>query len=190
VAKSPDDKKLLRAIRKDCDTGMSMLVETYGGLVAYIIRQKISSVCSEYDVEECVAETFVDFYAQLEQIDLSRGSIKGYISLIARRRAIDRFNSVTRQIENVILLDEAVCAVAADDSPTPEMAAEQRETRGLLLQAVEKLGEPDSEILFRRYYLEQSLSEISEALGIKRPAVSKRIERALGKLKISMEGYI
>lgn len=184
------DEKILRLIKKDVNSGMNLLVEAYGSLAAYIIRQKISSVCSEADIEECVAETFVDFYTQLEQIDLRKGTLKGYISLIARRRAIDRFHAAVKELNAVTELDETIYSTVPDDDLSPEMTVMQKETDSLLLKEVQKLGKPDSEILFRRYYLEQSLNEIADALGLKRPAVSKRIERALGKLKISMEAYI
>lgn len=184
------DLKILRLLKKDTNTGMDLMVETYGNLAAYIIRRKISSVCGECDVEECTAQTFIDLYAQLDRIDLSKGSLKGYISLIARRRAADRFNSAVRDQRRMTELDEVYFGDLPDSALTPEAAAMQKETGNILLNEVNKLGKPDSEILFRRYYLEQSLNEIAEAIGMNRPAVSKRIERALGKLKVTMEGLI
>ncbi len=184
------DEKIMRLLKKDSNAGMDLLVETYGALAAYIIRRKISAVCSEYDVEECVAETFVDLYTQRECIDLRKGTLKGYVSMIARRRAIDRFNRALRQTGSSAELDETELYAIPDRITGVEQTVEQKETGAALLEEVNRLGEPDSEILFRRYYLEQSLNEIAAAIGMKRPAVSKRIERALEKLRISMEGYI
>ncbi len=189
MATALNDEKILRLIKKDTQAGMDLLIETYASLAACIIRRKISSLCRESDVEECVAETFTDFYTQLDRVDLRKGSLKGYISLIARRRAIDRFNKTAKEKGMVSELDEAVCGTA-DESPTPEEQTIAEETRDYLLYQVKNLGIPDSEILFRRYYLEQSLNEIAEALGMKRPTVSKRIERALERLKTVMEGYV
>lgn len=190
MVRNLDDERLVRQIKRDSSKGMDMLVEAYGSLAACIIRRKISSVCNEADVEECVAETFFDLYTQLDRIDLKKGTLKGYISLIARRRAIDRFNRAAKEKSSETELDEFYSSAIADEASTPEERAEEAETRSLLLDEVRGLGRPDSEILFRRYYLEQSLNEIAEALGMKRPTVSKRIERALERLRLSMEGYI
>ncbi len=190
MAFGPNDEQILRLIKRDSNAGMDMLVEMYGALAAHIIRRRISSVCSEYDVEECVAETFVDLYTQLDRIDLRKGSLKGYISVIARRRAADRFEQAVKENGSRSQIDESYFGTIPDDSPSPETTAARNETSEQLMREVNRLGEPDSEILYRRYYLEQSLGEIAEALGMKRPTVSKRIERALGKLKVSMEGYI
>lgn len=190
VVSNIKDEKLLRLLKRNSRAGMNQLIESYGALAACIVRSRISSVCNEYDVEECVAEVFAELYEQRGRIDLSRGSLKGYISLIARRRAIDKFNAAVKNINRTAELDESCNDIVYDEDSTPEGAAMQREMRRVLLQEVERLGIPDSEILFRRYFLEQPLNEIAEALGMNRPAVSKRIERALAKLRIIMEEYI
>lgn len=184
------DEFILRLMKKDSQAGMDILIETYGNLVAFIIRRKISSVCSESDVEECAADTFVDLYNGLDRIDLKKGSLKSYISVIARRRAADRFNAAVRELDRMTDADEQSFDIIPDDAPGPEETVMTEETGAHLLDEVKKLGDPDSEILFRRYYLEQPLEEIAEALGMKRPAVSKRISRALDKLRLSLEGVI
>ncbi len=183
------DEYILRLLKRDSQAGMELLIEEYGSLVVYIIRQRISSVCSEYDVEECAADTFTDLYESLDSIDLKKGSLKGYLSLIARRRAIDRFNAAVKETDRTTAEESRFDSVP-DTSPDPETAALSAEMGTQLLEEVKKLGEPDNEILFRRFYLEQSLNEIADALSMKRPAVSKRIARALDRLRVSMEGYI
>lgn len=184
------DEKMLRMLKKSPSAGIDLLIETYGSLVGYIVRHKISSVCSEEDVEECVADVFVDFYKQLDRVDLKKGSLKTYISTIARRRAVDYFQSAVVDKSRVTVLDEVVSSSIPDSAPGPESSIVMSEENSFLLKEVQKLGEPDSEILFRRYYLDQSLNEIADAIGMKRPAVSKRISRALEKLKFRMEGYV
>lgn len=184
-----EDEKIIRMLKKNPSAGMDCLIETYGSLADYIIRHKIASVCSEEDVEECVADVFVDFYKQLDKVNLAKGSIKTYISTIARRRAVDYFHAVVKNAKHLQELDEVICNTIPDNAPGPESYVMMKESDSFLLKEVEKLGDPDSEILFRRYYLDQSLNEIAEAIGMKRSAVSKRISRALEKLRFRMEEY-
>lgn len=184
------DEKIMRLLKKEPSAGMDLLIETYGSLAGYIIRHKLSSICSQEDMEECVADVFVDFYKQLDRVDLKKGSIKTYISTIARRRAVDYFHASMKDVTHLTQLDEAVSNSIPDNAPTPESFAVMNEENSFLLKEVQQLGEPDSEILFRRYYLDQSLNEIADAIGMKRPTVSKRISRALEKLKFRMEGYV
>ena len=37
-----NDERILRLIKRDSNAGMNLLIETYGGLVACIVRRKIS----------------------------------------------------------------------------------------------------------------------------------------------------
>ena len=184
------DEKIMRLLKKDPSKGMDLLIETYGSLAYYIVRHKIFPVCQEEDVEECVADVFVDFYKQSDKVDLKKGSIKSYISTIARRRAVDFFQAAVKDAQYITALDEEICHAIPSEVPGPESAVLMKENDSFLLNQVEQLGKPDSEILFRRFYLDQSLNEIAEAVGMKRTAVSKRISRALDKLRVRMEGYV
>ena len=58
-----------------------------------------------------------------------------------------------------------------------------KETRAQLIETIKKLGEPDSEIFIRKYYLGESTKEISKVLKIKGNTIDKRVSRGLGKLK-------
>lgn len=188
--RSFEDEKILRVMKKDPSAGMEMLIDTYSGLISYIIRGRVSGNCSEEDIEECVSDVFVEFYKQVDRIDLEKGSIKAYLATIARRRAIDRFKVAITEQSHRTELDESDYNAIPDCAPGPEKIAMSGEQSAFIRKAIAKLGEPDTEIIFRRYFLEQPVNEIAEAVGMKRPAVSKRIERALERLKVVMEGYV
>ena len=126
VVSNIEDEKLLRLLKRSSKSGMNQLIEKYGALAACIVRSRISSVCNEYDVEECVAEVFAELYEQRSRIDLNRGSLKAYISLIARRRAIDKFNAAVKNVNRTAQLDESCNDIVSDEESTPEAAAMQR----------------------------------------------------------------
>ena len=148
------DERILKTMKKDSSAGMEMLIDTYSGLVSYIIRSK------------------------------------AYLVTIARRRAIDRFKGALKEESHRRELDESDYYAIPDSTPGPEKTAMTKEQGAFLRKAISGLGEPDTEIIFRRYFLEQPIAEIADAVGMKRPAVSKRIERALERLKVVMEGYV
>ncbi|WP_242831743.1 sigma-70 family RNA polymerase sigma factor [Ruminiclostridium papyrosolvens] len=57
------------------------------------------------------------------------------------------------------------------------------ETKDMLIRAIKALGEPDSEIFIRKYYLGQNSKEISGLMGIKQNTIDKRLSRGLSKLR-------
>jgi RNA polymerase sigma-70 factor (ECF subfamily) len=64
-----------------------------------------------------------------------------------------------------------------------ESELEERELVREVLDAVEALGEPDTSIIIRKYYLGESSTEIAKALDLTVSNVDTRAHRALNKLR-------
>lgn len=82
-------------------------------------------------------------------------------------------NICTRRMRNVILV--------SDLGIVDDMI--QEETRRVLIAAVNALGEPDREILVRRYYYEQKPKEIALALNLSVKQVNNRLYQTKQKLR-------
>ncbi len=69
---------------------------------------------------------------------------------------------------------------------------ERQETVGQLRMELEKLAEPDREILTLRYALEYNASEIAEILEINPTAVHMRLSRARQRLaeRLNAQGVV
>lgn len=125
------------------------------------------------------------FFRQRETIDLHKGSIKSYLAVIAKRKAIDKYRSVKNK--QTISLQEMGDAARADTNEL-ETAIYNRKTRDLLIQAIITLGEPDSEIFIRKYYFGESTKIIVKKLRLKENTVDKKVSRGLVKLKQALGG--
>ena len=183
LSQKDKDKKLLELIKKHPNRGMKLLMNEYGGLVFYVVQKRL--VNNMNDIEECVSDVFIDFYSNINSVDLNKGSIKAFLVTIATRRAIDTYrrNSVHREVYSLDEEHSFIEYMLPDANNNPEELAIQKNDEDRLLQAVESLGEPDSQILYRRYFMQQSVKEIAETLGMKSNSVSKRITRALSTLE-------
>ena len=75
-----EDAKLLRLIRKDPSAGMEQLMDQYAGLIYAVVRGRLAgSYCLSTDIEDCVADVFCEFYAELDRYDPTLSSIKSYL---------------------------------------------------------------------------------------------------------------
>lgn len=61
--------------------------------------------------------------------------------------------------------------------------ADDEELRRRVIKAVKDLGDPDSKIIFRKFYYGESSKEIAKALGLTVSNVDTRTHRALNKLR-------
>lgn len=174
------DKKLLQQLKRDKDKGLGLLIDTYSGYVYKIVASVILSAGTREDAEECASDVFLTFYNRIDEIDLAKGTVKGYIGVIAKRKAIDAYRKLEKQARS--LSD-------SDEEPSVEEKSLSYEDKQLLYKAVKDLGEPDTEIVTRRYFLGESSKEIAEALGdISEKAVQKRLERSIKKLRTVLGG--
>ena len=96
-----NDNELLDLIYEDSVSGVTELVDTYAGLVYKIVCEVLSDAAPEKYIDECIADSFVAFYDNADDVDLSRGSIKAYLAVIAKRRATNLYYTLTSDDEAV-----------------------------------------------------------------------------------------
>ena len=88
------DNEILDKIYDDTVGGLSVLVEAYSSQVYKIVCDILSDVASEKEIEECVCDAFVSFYNTIDDVDLSRGGIIGYLGVVARRFALNLYYTI------------------------------------------------------------------------------------------------
>lgn len=183
------DKELMELIARKPERGLELLIKRYSGLVFSVVRGRLAGLCPAEDIEECVSDTFISFYRSMAGFDPEKGSIKGYLCTIAKRRAAELYARKKREAPTVSIDDEAAAELTADEFSIDEAVIEG-EARHRIFEAVNALPEPDREILIRKYYLREPSKSIAERLGMSASAVDTRACRALKKLKSELGGLI
>ena len=179
------DNALIKLIKHNTEKGMSALMEQYTGLVYTVVKNKISTVCGAEDIEETVSDVFVAFYNQIDNVDLEKGSLSAYLISIAKRKAVDKFRMVSKSFE-ISTDDDGFIEIS--DSFNLENETEKNELYCNLINEINSLGEPDSTIIFCRYYLGFKSKEIAQLISLSDDNVRKRLQRALKKLEMKLKG--
>ena len=177
-------EEILVLLKTAPEKGMLNLTEQYTALVWKVVWGKLSGICREEDIEETVSDVFLDFYKKHNTVDLSKGSLATFLITLAQRRATDEFRRVMR-LKNI---EKAMNEKSEIISFQTENTVLKNEERDFLLSSVLSLGEPDSTIIFRKFYYGETYSEIGNRLGLSENAVNKRYLRAIDKLSDMMKG--
>lgn len=180
------DEERLKLISDDYENGYRLLIRQYSDLVYTIVYSKLASLCSKEDMEECAADVFIQFHKSISTFDASRGSLKAFLSIVAKRTAINRFHELTKSSKDLVSIDGEEGLPA--DLISEDDLNEDRET---LIDAIRKLEDPDRTIIVKKYFGGKTAKQISKDIGMKEFEVHKRISRALIKLKKILEevGY-
>jgi RNA polymerase sigma-70 factor (ECF subfamily) len=177
----------LRALMEESpEAGQRALFEEYCSYVYAIAAARLKGSGTAEDVEECVADAFLDIFTALEKSPSGDGDLTAFIGTIARRRAIDTYRRLKLRNSRTVPLSETDAAETADVISVDD-EADLAETRRIVLGQIEKLGKKDRLMLIHYYYYGRTLAQIAGTLGISESAAQKRIQRARKKLRALLE---
>lgn len=171
------DTELLELLKNDPQTGLAAVVRAYSKYVLKIAYNRLGGVCTREDIEEAVSDIFLLFYKSAQKQGFELRSVKAYISVIAARHCVNVYESMIKKQPAISFED--ISETIADTPSDPNALA--------LAEAIKALGEPDSEIFMRKYFLGQKTADIAEQLHMKANTVDKRISRGLVRLRKMLE---
>ncbi|MCQ2490807.1 MAG: sigma-70 family RNA polymerase sigma factor [Ruminococcus sp.] len=158
------------------------LFDEYYRYVYSVVYSRLRAVASKEDIEECISDVFADVYAYCSREGARDGDLKGIISTVSNRRAVNMFHSLSVGHGKTVSYDEACITDISDDNRL-ESDYDKEEMRSIFLKCIGELGEPDSTIIIQKYYFQRSSKETGELLKMSSSAVRVRSGRALKKLK-------
>jgi RNA polymerase sigma factor (sigma-70 family) len=175
-----DAERVERARRGDVDA-YEELVRRYQAIAhrtAYLITG------DEAAAEDAAQSAFIKAYYALARF--RRGSpFRPWLLRIVANEARNQRRSAGRR--SGLELRLAGDRPRADAAPSPEAAVLAEEPRRRLLQAVQRLGPRDREVISLRYLLELSERETAAVLGCPPGTVKSRTARALRRLRPLLE---
>lgn len=184
------DSELVKILRKDPNRGLTLLMEQYTGLVCAVIRGKFAGfTCfSAEDTEECISDVFCEFYNNSDKFDPEKGSVKTLLCAIAKNKAVDAIRK-RASLSEQISIDDEENGLALSDEFLLEEEIITEELKKTLIAEINSLGEPDREIIVRKFYFAESSRSIASRLGLTVSNVDTRAHRALKRLKEKLGGY-
>ena len=158
------------------------LFDTYCNYVYAIVYNKIGRIASHEDIEECVSDIFSDIFFSYDTGSGYEGDMQGYVNTVASRKAINTYHRIYARISHYTEHDEETFGKISSDTDV-EKDSDRSELQKIIMDMINKLGEPDSTIVIHKYYYEKNSGDIAKLLNMNAPAVRMRCKRAMNKLK-------
>lgn len=172
------DALLVERIRAGDDQALAVLYDQYSGLV-YGLARRVAR--DEQLAREVTQEVFTYLWEMPHRVDLSRGSLRTYLALLAHRRAVDevRRHEARYRAEAASALPEP-----ADGPETQVVESEARTWRSKHLAALlDMLPAEQRAAIQLAYYDGLTYVQVANALGIPEGTAKGRLRAALARLR-------
>jgi RNA polymerase sigma-70 factor (ECF subfamily) len=174
-----DEAALVRLARLGDEAAWELLVSTHQQAVyrlAYLILGEAA------EAEDAAQEAFVRAYRALDRFEAERPLRPWLLKITAnaarnRRRATGRYLAALRRV---------FVAAPPARAGTPEAGQEALDAQQLW-QATRRLPPADQEVIYLRFFLDLTVAETAQALGVATGTVKSRLHRALERLRQVVE---
>lgn len=170
-----DDRSLVQGLKKQEISAIEETIDKYTRLVCAVICNVTCGNLTKQDVEEAVQDTFFSLWEHAGSVEEDK--LKAYLCQIAKNKARDALRKSGRNktvsIEDMVT-DDGIYVSDDIGQKTLSMAIDE---------ALSEIGEPDKEIIIRKYYYYQSSTTIGNLLGLNAQTVRTKLARAKAKLQ-------
>ena len=166
-----DEAKLLQKLKNRDQRYLEYAIELYAPYLNVVLYNYVGSKLPHQDAEEIISDVFVTLWKNADFIDLSKGTIRSYISKCAKNLALKR---ITKHHESTSIDDVEIASY------------DENNTTDYIWNCVMELGEPDNEIFVRYYKYGEKLKNIARAVGIPLSTVKTKLLRGKKKLRLKL----
>ena len=176
-----DETRIRKGLKNREERSILCAIEQYSRLLGVVASRHLSKTAgfNEHDIEECVADVFLELWQNFEKYDPEKGSLKTYLCVLTHRKAIDRYRSKTQV--KIISLEE----VQQNEEPGYEDDFDIGDYNELY-SAIMRLPEPTREILIRRFFFDEKPSTIAKKMNLPQKEIDNRLYRAKQSLAYSL----
>ncbi len=166
-------KRLRAATRRRCVSCTALHGRTTFGFLLRLLADRAAA-------EDVQQQVFLEAWQHGDRYDPARGNLLAWLLTIARSRAIDHIRR--RVPEPRDPASTVALADGAEGNKIDELLEHWR-----LVGVLDQLPPEEADLLRRRFYLEQSQSEIAEKTGLPLGTVKTRMTRALNRMRDLLE---
>ena len=178
------DAQLYLALKAGQTAALGILYDRHAGLV-YGIALKVLE--NPQEAEDLTQDIFLNF-VKIGSYEPSRGSLRTYLAILTRSRAVDRVRSRSNTRELLQKWGHSREEETATDSLLEKVSRSEQSQE--VKAALAQLSDEQQQILRMAYYDGLSQSEIANQLEIPLGTVKARARRGLLKLRQALTDYM
>jgi RNA polymerase sigma-70 factor (ECF subfamily) len=180
----PADAELIARIQRRDEAALTALYDAWAPPLLAVAARMLGN---RADAEEVLLDAFVQVWREPGRFDAARGSLRAWLTVLVRSRALDLLRARQRSerlTERAAQQAPEVMRSVAADPADPGDPAVRDDERRRVLGALAELPAPQREAIELAYYGGLSQAEIAERTGTPLGTVKTRIRDGMQKLRV------
>jgi RNA polymerase sigma-70 factor (ECF subfamily) len=175
---SQPDAVLLARVRAGDDRALRAVYDQHAGLV-YGLARRVTR--DDHLAQDITQEVFAYLWEMPDRVDLSRGTLRSYLAVVAHRRAVDEVRRSSRRNRT----ESAGAAVETQEGPEAGVvdAAAQVWTSDRISAGLAALPDEQRDAIRLAYFEGQTYVQVARTLGIPEGTAKSRLRLALARLR-------
>ena len=160
------------------------LAEVFDQLASSVYGGALRVLGNGSAAQDVVQDVFVELWSHPDRYDATAGSLRTYLIVLARHRAVDLLRSELRRVAR----QERHYRLTPDEppgAPGDEVAA--AETASVVRAAVQLLPDGQRRVVELAYYEGLTCREVANAMGIPEGTAKSRLRLAMAKLETVLD---
>ena len=142
-----------------------------------LFRQAVALCAEQTLAEDLVQETLIEAWKSLRRFNGSCRLFTWFCSIM-----VHRYRKMIRRKRFVTVAGE-LCETMVDQQPSPATTTESKDQARFLQQHLDNLPHKQRQVIYLRFYVDNSLEEIAAALGCSVGTVKSRLFNGLENLR-------
>jgi RNA polymerase sigma-70 factor (ECF subfamily) len=172
-AQRASDEALIAAVAAGDQAALAQVYDRYGAVLLAIGQRMLRS---EREAEDLLHDVFLEVWHHAADYDAARGSVRGWLVMRMRSRALDRLKSVAHA--RVVSMETVALPEPTTPETDPSFLQDQQ-----VREALDQLPADQRLVLEQAYFEGFSLSEIAARQGAPLGTIKSRLARALTRLR-------
>lgn len=171
-----EDEILARLLKSD-QLALNVLMDAYITAVYTLCSSILSGTGTSEDVEECTSDVFYKAWKSVDKYDAHRANLRTWVLMIAKYVALERRRSLLLKVNQLPFNEQTISEKLQE---TTFSTIEARET---LQSALKTLTVQERELIYRRYFLDESIKDLVSHYSLSRQSIDNRLWRVKKLLK-------
>ena len=169
--------ELVRGIKGRDTSAYEYMISKHSKMVYYLAFKILAGSHSKEDIEECVADVFLDAWVRIGEFDEGKANFRTWLLILTKYKALTYRRR--KGISQAVNIED----IELGDDTDLERQVLLRQDQAQVMEIINSFQEPDREIFIRRFLLGEKINDLAKAFNLSRTAIDNRLLRGRKLIK-------